>query len=173
MVVGNRFNGFTGDKLEIRVPCKPEYVRTIRHAIAEFAVLLNMPDSAVADIEIAASEAVANVIRHAYRGCQKLPPLRVKCAQSRSGLTIEVVDKGCGFDAPPKDVIPDVDLEREGGLGIILIKNFMDRVYYVSRPGEGTRIRMTKRLSSKIADSGNRSSNRINGKYVTSPHQNN
>lgn len=165
MVVGNRFNG---DKLEIRVPCKPEYVRTIRRAVADFAASLNMPDSAVADIEIAASEAVANVIRHAYTGCQNLPPVRVKCAQSRSGLTVEVVDKGCGFNAPPRDVIPNVDFEKEGGLGIILIKSFMDRVYYVSRPGEGTKIRMIKRSCNKSAES----SNRRNGKCVPSPHRN-
>ncbi len=132
------------DKIEIRVPCKPEYVRTIRRAVAEFALSMDMPDSAVEELEIATSEAVANVIRHAYAGYDRLPPIRVKCARRKNRLVLEIIDRGCGFDAPAQGVIPDVDLDKEGGLGIILIKSFMDRVCYFSKPGLGTRIRMTK-----------------------------
>jgi len=48
------------DVIEIRVPCKPEYVRTVRRTIAEFATFIDMPRSAIEEVEIAASEAVAN-----------------------------------------------------------------------------------------------------------------
>lgn len=144
MVLRNIDNG---DQIEIRVPCKAEYVRTVRRTVADFAHSIDMPDWAVAEIEVAASEAVANIVRHAYVGAEKTMPVRVKCARGRDGLTVEVIDRGCGFAAPPDGIIPDVDLDREGGLGIILIKCLMDTVNYTSKPRQGTRIRMTKRLA--------------------------
>lgn len=139
------------DAIEIKVPCKPEYVRTVRRTIADFAESINMSRSDVEEVEIAASEAVANVVRHAYSGAAcKAPPVRVKCSHKGGRLTVEIIDRGCGFAAPPDDVIPEVDLNRDGGLGIILIKCLMDRVNYVSNPSGGTRIRMTKRARQAV-----------------------
>jgi len=141
------------DEIEIKVPCKPEYVRTVRRAIADFAESIDMPRSAVEEVEIAASEAVANVVRHAYPDLDcKIPPVRVKCSHKHGRLTVEIIDKGRGFDAPPSGVIPEVDLSRDGGLGIILIKCLMDKVNYVSKPSGGTRIRMTKRARQAVRD---------------------
>lgn len=141
------------DAIEIRVPCKPEYVRTVRRTIAEFAESFDMPRSAVEEVEIAASEAVANVIRHAYPDLDcKIPPMRIKCSHKYGGLTVEIIDKGRGFNAPASGVIPEVDLSRDGGLGIILIKCLMDKVSYVSKPSEGTRIRMTKRARQAVRE---------------------
>jgi serine/threonine-protein kinase RsbW len=134
------------DEIEIRVPCKPEYVRTIRRVIAEFAATHEMPKAAIEEIEVAASEAVTNIVRHAYADSRRLPRMKVKCAHRRYGLLVEVIDKGHGFRAPADEVIPnvDIDLDREGGYGILLIKCLMDTVNYVSKPDEGTKIKMTK-----------------------------
>jgi len=133
------------DAIEIRVPCKPEYVRTVRRTIADFAKSINMPRAAVEEVEIAASEAVANIVRHAYTDTNcKIPPVRVKCFHTGDSLTVEVIDKGRGFAAPPTGVIPEIDMNRDGGMGIILMKLLMDNVNYTSRPSGGTRIRMTK-----------------------------
>jgi len=139
------------DALEIRVPCKPEYVRTIRRAIADFGESVEMPRADVEQVEIAASEAVANIVRHAYGGSNgDVPPVRVKCSHDQGRLTVEVSDKGRGFEPPKRGEIPDVDLNRDGGLGIILIKCLMDRVSYTSKPNGGTRIRMTKRARQAV-----------------------
>ena len=142
--------GWRGDELEIKVPCKAEYVRTIRHAVAEFAECHHMTAAEVEEMEIAASEAVSNVVRHAYSDKVCMPPMRVKCLHSRGAITVEISDEGCGFCAPADGVIPKVDMNREGGLGIILIKSLMDRVKLVSKPNEGTRLSMTKRVHRKM-----------------------
>lgn len=132
--------------IEIRVPCKPEYVRTIRRAIADFAETVHMPPCDIEEVQIAASEAVANIVRHAYPDLEGgKPAVRVKCSHDAGRLTVEISDRGCGFEPPPTGVIPDVDLNRDGGLGIVLITCLMDRVNYASKPNGGTRIRMTKR----------------------------
>jgi anti-sigma regulatory factor (Ser/Thr protein kinase) len=129
----------------LKIPCRAEYVRTVRLAVAQFAQSLNMPRAVIDEIEIAASEAVANVIRHAYKGEPRPAQVRIKCSQGKSGMVVEIVDRGCGFAPPPGNVTPEVDPDREGGLGIILIKSFMDRVCYTSKPGAGTKLRMTRR----------------------------
>lgn len=145
------------DAIEIRVPCKPEYVRTVRHAVADFAESFNMPKSAVEEVEIAASEAVANIVRHAYVGLDtRIPPMRVKCFHKRDKLILEIIDRGCGFEVPRDEVIPEVDFSRDGGLGIILIKCLMDRVNYTSGPSGGTKIRMTKRARDAVSKAARR-----------------
>ncbi|MHB9037665.1 MAG: ATP-binding protein [Armatimonadota bacterium] len=143
MISANRHNS---DEIEIRVPCKPEYVRTVRRMIADFAESSDMPRSAVEEIEIAASEAVTNIVRHAYDHGERMPRVRVRCARRRYGMLVEVMDRGRGFSAPPDGVVPNVeiDLNRDGGYGIVLIKCLMDTVNYISKPDEGTKIKMTK-----------------------------
>ena len=135
-----------GDELEMRVPCKAQYVGTIRRAVSEFAAFHNMTSADVEEMEIAASEAVSNVVRHAYSGKICLPPVQVRCLHSKGAITVEISDDGQGFTAPADNIIPKVDFEREGGLGIILIKMLMDRVKLVSKPNEGTTLSMTKRM---------------------------
>lgn len=141
------------EAIELRVPCRPEYVRTVRRTIADFAESIDMARPDVEAVEIAASEAVANIVRHAYTGLNcKIPPVRVKCSHKDGRLIVEIVDRGRGFNAPPAGVIPEVDMSRDGGLGIILIKGLMDRVNYTSKPSGGTRIRMTKRAHQAVRD---------------------
>ncbi|MCE5313821.1 MAG: ATP-binding protein [Armatimonadota bacterium] len=134
------------DVIELRVPCKPEYVRTIRRVIADFAESSDMPKATIEEIEIAASEAATNIVRHAYVDCSRMPRMHIRCARRKHGLLVEVTDRGRGFCAPADGVIPnaDIDFDREGGYGIVLIKCLMDTVNYISKPDEGTKIKMTK-----------------------------
>ncbi len=134
--------GWCGDAIEIRVPCKPEYIRTIRRTIAEFAGLIDMPRQAIEEVEIAASEAASNVVRHAYNGMGQ--PIRVKCAYKAGDLIIEIIDKGNGFAVPPGHQAHELDLSRDGGFGIMLIRRLMDKVSFRSL-STGTRVRMAKR----------------------------
>ena len=149
------------DQIEIKVPCKPEFVRTVRRAVADFAQSLDVPESMIAEIEVAASEAVTNIVRHAYSDGKGAHLVRVKCRRRANGLTVEVIDKGRGFDVPPDGAVPDVDLDRDGGFGITLIKTLMDRVNYVSKPDEGTRIRMTKRAKKALSDATRRRTSNV------------
>ncbi len=137
--------GGGGDAIEIRVPCKPEYIRTIRRTIAEFAGLIDMPPQAIEEVEIAASEAASNVVRHAYCGQPECShPIRVKCTYKAGDLIIEIIDKGSGFTVPSRQQTHELDLSRDGGFGIMLIRCLMDKVSFSSQ-ASGTRVRMAKR----------------------------
>ncbi|MBI2841888.1 MAG: ATP-binding protein [Armatimonadetes bacterium] len=133
------------DNVELRVPCKPEYVRTVRTLVAEVADSVPLSAEEIEEVKVATSEAVANIVRHAYTDPEQAhEPVLVRCARSRRKLTVEIIDRGIGFEVPSPGTVPVPDISREGGLGIVLIRSLMDSVNYWSQPNLGTRIKMTK-----------------------------
>ena len=134
------------ENVELRVPCRPEYVRTVRTLVADVAYSVPLAPEAIEEVKVAASEAVANIVRHAYGGAGTAEPIIVRCWRSAGNLTVEVIDRGVGFEVPAAGTIPSPNTlrEKEGGLGIFLIRSLMDSVDYWSRPSLGTRIKMTK-----------------------------
>jgi len=148
------------NEIVIQVPCRPEFVRIVRRVVADFAESLRVPTSVIAELEIAASEAVTNVVRHAYPGLVSPPPVSVTIARRNHALTVDVVDQGCGFVPPAESESAQVGIERDGGFGIVLMNTLMDSVNCVSMPHQGTRIHMTKRARRVLADAARRESPR-------------
>jgi serine/threonine-protein kinase RsbW len=134
------------DNVELRVPCKPEYVRIVRTVVGEMADSIPLSPEAVEEVKVAVSEAVANIVRHAYGGCPATESVIVRCSAAGGNLSLEIIDKGIGFKVPAVGLVPSLDVtrEKEGGLGIVLIRTLMDSVDYMSKPNFGTRIKMTK-----------------------------
>lgn len=100
-----------------------------------------MPPSAVEDLQVAVSEACANVVRHAYPGeISDESEILFRCSTDGGKITAEVTDQGCGFDGRTGRSDPD----KEGGFGLILIYRLMDQVRFWSSPESGTTIRMVK-----------------------------
>jgi serine/threonine-protein kinase RsbW len=138
------------DTVELRVPCKAEYVRTVRTLVADIADTIPLPVSAIEEVKVAASEAVANIVRHAYADPEHVGPIFVTCSRTGKKLVVEIVDWGVGFNIPPARTPGEPDISREGGYGIILIRSLMDSVEYWSEPNVGTRIRMVKTAPSAV-----------------------
>ena len=78
-------------------------------------------------------EALMNAIKHGNRLSEE-KTVKVTCELSSEVSSVVVRDEGEGFD--PEDV-PDCtdeeNLERPGGRGIMLMRNFMTRVAYADR----------------------------------------
>ncbi|MBE5083166.1 ATP-binding protein, partial [Bacillus thuringiensis] len=55
------------DYIEIRVPAKPQFVSVIRLTVSGFASRIDFNYNDIEDLKIAASEAVTNVVHHAYK----------------------------------------------------------------------------------------------------------
>jgi len=93
-------------------------------------------------IQLAVSEAAANVMRHAYEG--KYPAafdLDLSIDEDRISLLLR--DEGRPF-APDGVAAPDPEALAESGYGLFLIESIMDEVTYT--PGAtGTVLRLSKR----------------------------
>ena len=134
------------DMVELVVPCKPEYVRSVRMLAGDIAEAIPLPASSIDELKVAVSEAVSNVVRHAYRDACSALPVSIIFQRSSNKLVVEISDQGIGFDPPSEGQVPVPDLTKDGGMGITLIKELMDKVVYWSQPGLGTRIRMSKTI---------------------------
>ncbi|MBW1866259.1 MAG: SpoIIE family protein phosphatase [Deltaproteobacteria bacterium] len=85
-------------------------------------------------LEIAITEVVTNIIRHAYNN-QKGRKIVIDAGLYDEKLVLNVYDRGCGFD--PEDVPPpEFDGSKYGGFGVFIIKESVDKVTY-SRNDEG------------------------------------
>jgi len=128
--------------------CSLETIRDVRQWIADSLVSERIPDGVIADMLLAASEAVTNSIVHGYE--QTLRGT-VDCTLRISGdaVTLIVRDYGSGLDEKTY-MRPDTSVPHEGGYGVYLIHSLMDEVT-LSLPGQGTEWTMTKRINSKEA----------------------
>jgi serine/threonine-protein kinase RsbW len=111
----------------------PAVRRLLRCALSAFHV--NREDGD--DLELALTEACANVVRHAT-GADGIE-VRLDVAEDR--CAIDVADNGVGFDA---DAVADPEPSSERGRGLFLIKALSDNVRMQSTPRSGSLIHFEK-----------------------------
>ncbi|NIM04288.1 MAG: hypothetical protein GTN69_04500, partial [Armatimonadetes bacterium] len=140
----------TPTRVDLRIPTLPEFVAVARMTIAAIACRMDFPYDAVDDIKVAVGEACTNVIEHAAPESRSREEIEICCFLEPDALVIEVRDQGQGFDP---NVHAQPDPFSEGGLGLILIKALMDEIQLTSLTGQGTQVRMVKRLNPVSTDS--------------------
>ena len=118
-----------------------------RVAVAAFPADLNPTLEEISDVKTAVSEAVTNCIIHGYEG--KPGKIRIRCMLERDLLHIEIEDKGTGIADVEKAMEPlfttRPELDRSG-MGFSFMEAFMDDLEVESEPGQGTIVRMKKKL---------------------------
>ena len=129
---------------EITCPSRSENVGLCRIAAATFAANLGFALGEIEEIKVAVSEAVSNVVVHAYPGAEGLVVLR--CEETEEGLLVLVRDEGIGIAdvAKAREASYSTDPERMG-LGFVFMESFSDGFEVESSPRHGTRIAMRKR----------------------------
>jgi serine/threonine-protein kinase RsbW len=148
------------ERVALRVPRDTVYLSLVRGTIVDLARRAGFPPAATAQIEMAVDEACSNAMRHARPAA---PPARTAADEDvisldafadGAGLTVTVADGGEPFPFERTGAI-DLDAylaERQpGGLGVYIIKRFMDEVEYRHRPETGNELRMRKYLVARGA----------------------
>lgn len=105
----------------------------------------------LADLKTAVSEAVTNCIVHAYPGGVGLVHMSVALYDGGK-IKITITDKGVGIADVEKAMQPMFTTgnpEERAGLGFAVMQSFMDKVKVTSKPGQGTRVVMTKTLAGR------------------------
>lgn len=100
------------------------------------------------EIEVALEEVIVNIINHAYQG--EVGDIEIGYERSQSGVTISIKDFGIPFNplTYKKEYDTTLPLEdrSEGGIGIHMIKEFIDDIHY-SRNGSVNELTLTKKLT--------------------------
>jgi serine/threonine-protein kinase RsbW len=121
------------------LPREADSVPAARRLLRCALSVLKVDDQSGDDLEIAISEACANVVRHAS-GAEKFE-VRLDVGDDR--CAIDVVDDGDGFDAEEMGAqSPGADSER--GRGLFLIKALSENVRMQSVPTRGSLIHFEK-----------------------------
>ena len=104
----------------------------------------------IQQLELAAEEAIVNVIRYAYP--KEKGEVEVRLAVSSQGIELTLRDRGSPFnpltDAPPVDIQSPLEERGEGGLGVFLMRQCVDELHY-QREQEGNVLTLIKRFSRK------------------------
>lgn len=147
------------DFIEMKFPAKAEYVGVIRMSVSGIASRMGFSYEAIDDVKIAVSEAVTNVVSHAYEA-DGSGELMIGFAVYEDKLEIMVSDRGEGFDIEEvkqrvgpmkfKDENKPVSEIREGGFGLFLMNTLMDRVEINNE--YGVIVLMTKYLDESEVD---------------------
>lgn len=114
-------------------------VALARKGVAGFAGACGFSEADIADIRLAAGEALSNAVEHG--NARNAGGFTVECGFDGESLSIEIRDSGQGFSAPAKTnqaVTPD---QRGRGFGIFLMRRLMDDVIFARN---GTIVRMVR-----------------------------
>lgn len=126
----------TRDRLALRLPVRAESVGVGRRAVAEFAETAGCGAPTLADVRLAVSEALTNVVLHAHRdGSAAQHHLVLVAEADRDAIHVTVTDAGTGLrsrtDSPGM------------GLGLALIANSCAELSLDAPRGGGTVVAMT------------------------------
>ena len=140
-------------RLTLHLPAETGYLAVIRELVAAAAREHRFPARDVAKVVMAVDEACVNVVEHAYgaAGSPAQRPIEVGVEADASRLVVTIADRSPVAFSPLQAQVADVksywDSGRRKGLGIVILRQFMDQVSHSYQPGRGNELRLVKYLS--------------------------
>jgi serine/threonine-protein kinase RsbW len=132
----------------LRLSGTPDALPRIRDAVVAAAERCGLSPEDTGKIEMAAGEACSNIIEHAYSTHPTHPDIEVDIREFANRIEITILDYSM-IDFPV-DEMPGVGLDdyiatqRRRGLGLYIIRNFVDRVEHRFICGQGNELRLVK-----------------------------
>lgn len=136
----------------LTIPNELSYLSVAKRYVREVSAKIGFDGEQQEEIEHAVSEAVRNVIEHAFDPSDK-EEFSISCERVPTGLRVIVKDKGVPFD-PSMDLNNRI-VERAAGdeadnhRGILLMKRLMDEISFHNLGHEGKELHLTKYLRSR------------------------
>ena len=131
----------------LSLSCNESFARCV---ISAFVSQLNPTLEEIEDVKTAVSEAVTNIVVHAYGDDTGM--IYISCELTDDTATITIKDTGCGIEDIALARTPlytaSKDSERSG-LGFTVMETFTDELFVTSEKGIGTTVRMTKKIQNK------------------------
>jgi anti-sigma regulatory factor (Ser/Thr protein kinase) len=118
------------------LPATPDVIPTLRHEIADYAQSVGIRGAQLDGVRLAVSEAVSNVVLHAYDGEPGL--VHVTASVVGDEFWVLVADDGRGHNATP--------IHEGLGWGLAFITEAADDFALAERAGGGSEARIVFRL---------------------------
>ncbi len=141
------------NEMRLDFPASPKNEALARMVISAFVLPLNPTIEQLADVKTAVSEAVTNAIVHGDP--QGGGSVRLKAVLYEDDtLVVDICDTGIGIEDVERARTPfftTAESDERSGMGFTVMESFMDSVSVKSKPGQGTTVRLTKRLQAPEA----------------------
>jgi anti-sigma regulatory factor (Ser/Thr protein kinase) len=126
----------------LRISSQLDAIDEARQWVGERVRQAGFGDEPVGEVELALTEALANIVEHAYQGEQSQP---IELAVDVDGpvVRVRVRDWGAYLD-PASYRGRDLDDPGEGGYGVFLMSQLMDDVTREPQPDGGTLLTLIK-----------------------------
>lgn len=139
------------NEMRLDFPALPENESFARMVISGFMLPLNPTLEQLADVKTAVSEAVTNAIIHGYGSGKGTVRMHATCCDDGM-LIVDVIDRGRGI----RDIaharqpfFTTSDGDERSGMGFTVMESFMDAVEVRSTVGQGTTVRLSKRIDAR------------------------
>ena len=131
----------------LELPATPEDVMRGVGYLEHFCAEMHVPPKAIQALMLAVEEMASNIVNHAYRRDAR-QTFRLTLQHHGDRIIVELRDHGPAFDplqAAAPDLETDPDERDSGGLGIHLVRHYIEDLHYAREGGENV-LRMTKLL---------------------------
>ena len=138
------------NSMEVKFKAIPENQAFARNVVASFILPLNPSINELEDIKTAVSEAVTNVIVHAYPDKPGFVSMKVTTINNK--VEISIIDNGVGIQDIERALTPfyttKPDQERSG-MGFTVMESFMDKLE-VTNGKSGLCVNMVKEIEAEV-----------------------
>jgi len=138
----------TRSHYRLAIPSQVDAIRKMSEWLDAAIREMGMTEELVFRFDLCANEAVTNIISYAYPE-NSLHEITLELSLDGESLSLEIVDDGGPFDPlkhPPHKQPANISEAEIGGLGIDLIRKFMDECRYSRHEGKNS-LKMLARLS--------------------------
>ena len=125
------------------MPSNPRFLPIVRATVSELSLVFGLPEESSQGVTLAVDEALANIIRHAYKNRYDRQ-IELNCQAGNDQIEFILLDQGEPPD-PARICGQPLDEVSLSGRGTHLIKMMMDEVTYECVPG-GNQLTLIKRL---------------------------
>lgn len=149
------------NEMELIFDAVPENESLARAVAAFFATAADLNMEELGDIKTAVSEAVTNSIIHGYgTECNSNHnKVVMRCVLEGNSFYTEISDRGTGIENIKKAMEPMYTTkpeEERSGMGFSFMEAFMDELSVESELGQGTTVKMKKKIGIKTAQKENK-----------------
>ncbi len=135
-------------KFKLRVTSDMKNLTTISEFVSAFAREAALNEDDTFALQMAADEACANVIEHAYGG-RPDGTVSIECRLANDEVILTIRDHGRPFDpkaVPRPDMAAPLAKRNGGALGLYLMEKLMDVVQFEFDPSKGNKLTMKKKV---------------------------